>query len=461
MSVKSEILKNQLLINNAAAIEKFTPAFKRPEIRLRFIQSVSDIGNKHQENIQKTLKNFPVPIQKRLLLWLLNLKMRTVICEFVEKETSLSKEERQQFLKQARVSPIGKLVINLYDSNRLKMFTIGLTVFVLVFGFLLSFAITSYIRSFGSVNTSAQTVSNQTPQQHTNANLSDLPTSEQVWSVETQKNFERYSNGLRVETTYQTETRPRKFQLYDRSLEKPSTESFDKPIGILFHSTESDLVAFTPKNTGSIEAVSKETLQYIQRHQSYNYFIDRFGQVYRIVPDEQISFHAGRSLWADERGIIIELNESFIGVSFETKSADKTGGQLTEAQIISGRLLTGMLRNRFNIADANCVTHGLASVNPDNGVIAYHYDWLKGFPFKAIGITDKYDQPPPSIAEIGFIYDSDTMNKLGGTILPGLPKAAVSFKQRADKENKTTESLRAELRERYNKIMTRMREENR
>ncbi len=460
MSAKSERLKNQLLINNATAIEKFTPAFKRPELRLRFIQSISAIGNKHQENIGQAFKKFPAPVQKRFSQWILNLKMRKTICDFIEKEDSLSNLERQAFLRQAKLPLFGSFIINLYDKKLLNAFALGLTISVLVSGFLLSFVLVTYIRT-----TLPQTITNQTTQsqrqtQTPNTNLSDLPTSEKVWSVETQSNFERYSNGLRVDTTYSTNTRSRKFQLYDRNLEKPSTDNFDKPIGILYHSTESDLVAFAPTNTSSIEAVSKETLQYVQRHQSYNYFIDRFGQVYRIVPDEQVSYHAGRSLWADEKGIIIELNESFIGVSFETKSADKTGGQLTEAQLISGRLLTGTIRSRYNIPDANCVTHGLASVNPDNGVIAYHYDWLKGFPFKAIGITDKYDQPPPSIAELGFIYDSDTVNKLGGTILPGLPKAAAAFKERATKENTTTENLRNRLRQRYINIMNGIREAN-
>ena len=66
------------------------------------------------------------------------------------------------------------------------------------------------------------------------------------------------------------------------------------------------------------------------------------------------------------------------------------GEQLTEAQVLAGRLLTQVLRSRYRIDDANCTAHGLVSVNPSSGRIAFHHDWARGFPFEAMGLSDKY-----------------------------------------------------------------------
>jgi N-acetyl-anhydromuramyl-L-alanine amidase AmpD len=461
MSADSHRLKNKLLINNADSIAKLIPAFKNPAVRLRFIQSVSELGNKHEESIRNNLTDYPKPLQKFVLRWVFNLKVQDTIYEFLQNDPTLSQQEKKRFLRKVKVSSFGRFILKRYEKKQLRVFLLSSIACLVLCSFAVGFGAISLGRHLVAMRRANQSAAKQTNKQNGNTNLPDLPNStEKVWLVEKQSDNERYSNGLRILTIHQTTNRTRKFQIYDRNLEKPVTDFIDKPIGVLYHSTESDLVDFVPTNTDSIEAISKDILNFIKTNESYNYFVDRFGQVYRIVQEEDVAYHAGRSVWADERGIIVELNESFIGVSFETRSADTNESQLTEAQLISGRLLTGMLRSRYNIADVNCVTHGLASVNPDNGVIAYHYDWLQGFPFKAIGLTDKYEQPPPSIAELGFIYDGGTVKILGGGLsaVPGLPKAAAAFKQRAIKENTTPENLRLLLRERCLNIMNKMRE---
>lgn len=460
MSADSQRLKNKLLINNADSIARLIPAFKNPATRLRFIQSVSEIGNRHEANIRKDIEDYPKPLQSFVLRWVFNLTIQATVYDFLKSDSTLTKEEKTQILNKVKVTFLGRFILKRYERKQLKVFLISSVCFLIFGTFGLSFGAISLGRYIVAQKRANETASNKTSQQNVNTNVPDLPNSaEQVWMVESLQESERYSNGLRIVTTNQTTNRPRKFQLYDRNLEKPVTDFTDKPIGILYHSTESDLVDFVPTNTNSIQAISQDTLKFIQANKSYNYLIDRFGQVYRIVQDDDVAYHAGRSVWADEKGIIIELNESFIGVSFETRSGDAKQNQLTEAQIISGRLLTGMLRSRYNIADANCVTHGLASVNPDNGVIAYHYDWLKGFPFKAMGLTDKYELPLPSIAELGFIYDAGTLKILGGlTAVPGLSKAAADFKQRAESENVSPDDLRSILRVRCLNLMNQIRE---
>jgi len=53
----------------------------------------------------------------------------------------------------------------------------------------------------------------------------------------------------------------------------------------------------------------------------YNFLIDRFGRVFRIVNESDAAQHAGYSVWSDDRWLYVDLNESFLGVSFEARTA--------------------------------------------------------------------------------------------------------------------------------------------
>ncbi|HYE73637.1 MAG TPA: peptidoglycan recognition family protein, partial [Blastocatellia bacterium] len=220
------------------------------------------------------------------------------------------------------------------------------------------------------------------------------------------------------------------------------------PIGILYHTSESELVKFVADNNDDLQIRSKGLLGWVKKNKLYNYVIDRFGQVYRIVPDDQAANHAGNSLWSDSKYIYVGLNESFIGVSFETKS-EAGEDQLTEAQIVAGRALTAILRSRYNIDDANCVTHGLVSINPDQMVMGFHHDWIRGFPFEAMGLSDKYKVQPSAIKDYGCTYDSEVLGYMGGRPLPGVADAEAEFQRRAAQSNIKVEELRNRTRERY------------
>ena len=220
---------------------------------------------------------------------------------------------------------------------------------------------------------------------------------EKVWMVEQGEGFERYSNGARIINTFETANRPRRYLTFKPGATEAQGEAQSAPVGIVYHTSESVLLPFVEDNSGSIEFRSKNLLAYVRDKKSYNYVIDRFGQVYRVVRDEDAAFHAGNSVWSDGRVTYTGLNESFLGVCFETKADVAEGGeQLTEAQVLAGRLLTQVLRSRHQIDDANCTAHGLVSVNPSNARIAFHHDWARGFPFEAMGLSDKYSVAPAS-----------------------------------------------------------------
>src|SRR5919205_3479865 len=277
---------------------------------------------------------------------------------------------------------------------------------------------------------------------------------EKVWMVEQGEGFERYSNGARIINTFETANRPRRYLVYKPGTSEPQGGAQTAPVGIVYHTSESVLLPFVADNSGSIEARSRNLLAYVRDRKSYNYVIDRFGQIYRVVRDEDAAFHAGNSVWSDGRAVYAGLNESFLGVCFETKADVAEGGeQLTEAQVLAGRLLTQVLRSRYQIDDANCTAHGLVSVNPSSGRIAFHHDWARNFPFEAMGLSDKYAVAPAAVARFGFTYDDEIVAKLGGALWSGVKLAEDEFNARAAAERTTPEELRERMRARFREQM--------
>ena len=154
------------------------------------------------------------------------------------------------------------------------------------------------------------------------------------------------------------------------------------------------------------------------------------------MPESEYAFHAGHSLWADGGELYINLNQSFIGISFESRpraagpDTPREEG-VTEAQFAGARLLTEMLREKFSILETNCVTHEMVSVNPNKMLIGYHTDWRGRFPFAKVGLSDNYQAVLAGMAEWGFAYDSDFVKDLGGEIWPGIRRSQELFRREA------------------------------
>ena len=139
--------------------------------------------------------------------------------------------------------------------------------------------------------------------------------------------------------------------------------------------------------------------------------------------------------------------------------AESSGEQLTEAQLVAGRLLTQILRSRHHIEDANCVTHGLVSINPTKMLICFHHDWARGFPFEAFGLSDKYLVAPASVAEFGFNADEEVVAKLGGAMWPGVAAGEEQFRLRAEQTGTKEEALRKRMSGAYREQMELQRRE--
>src|SRR5262249_46184792 len=246
-------------------------------------------------------------------------------------------------------------------------------------------------------NRYGQSVITAVPSSTPNPNNELFSSSEKIFFVANEDGYEKWSNNCNISTKYETDNHPRSYYMIPRGSETDGEQKSNKIVGIVYHTPESSMVEFISDNNKAIQSSSRALLEFVQRHKSYNYMIDRFGGIYRIVRDDQTAYHAGDSLWADDKNTYVLLNESFIGVCFESKfeGASSLDDILTPAQIRSGRVLTDVLRTKYNIDDANCTTHGLVAVDPDKMLIARHHDWVRFFPFEAMGLSDKYKIQPP------------------------------------------------------------------
>ena len=255
-----------------------------------------------------------------------------------------------------------------------------------------------------------------------------------VWLVDRKADVETYSNGLRIENRYVVGTQARgRYPVFLRNhIDRGDSLYLDQPAGIVFHTTESDEVPLQPGQARKLKLIGEDVLLFVKQHRSYHFVVDRFGRVFRIVREEDVAYHSGNSVWADQQRVYVGLNTSFLGVAIQTQTrAGEDTASASGAQIYSVRVLTNMLRNKYHIAAANCVTHAQVSINPVNKLIGYHTDWAANFPFQAIGLPDNYMQPPASMVLFGFGYDSAYLHSTGTRLLPGLLRAESEVRARA------------------------------
>ena len=270
-----------------------------------------------------------------------------------------------------------------------------------------------------------------------------------VWLVETVNGQEVYSNGLRVETAMTQANEPRIPKVLDRATLRAVNDA--RISGIVFHTTESHLEPFGPANSVQIQNVGKNMLEFVRKCRCYNYVVDRFGRVHRVVPESDAAWHAGDSVWGDDHAVFVDLNHTFLAVAFEsqTQAGNVLPSTVTAAQVYAARALTGMLRSRYGFSESNCVTHAQVSVNPANFLIGLHTDWAANFPFYEIGLPDNYGRNYASLTEFGFVYDDHFLRSTGTRMLTGLSVSEDRIRRDAAARGLTIESHRAALRQRY------------
>jgi hypothetical protein len=270
-----------------------------------------------------------------------------------------------------------------------------------------------------------------------------------IWLVEKGPQWELYSSGLRIDTALAVKGAPRAYRVFDETgaLEAAVQTA---PVGLLFHTSESDLWPLEASYNEHLRDSSHALLRYVQKNKLYNYVIDRFGRVYRIVAEDNKANHAGFGVWANAGKVYLNLNHAFLGVSFETRWEGGKALPITQAQFAAGRNLSDYLRQRYAIVPEMCVTHGLTSVNPRKHLIGHHVDWARGFPFEAFGLPDQYWRPAPAVALFGFDYDDDFLKVLDEP-WPGVHAAESLLAGEAARAGKAVEDLRYERQTAYDR----------
>ena len=267
-----------------------------------------------------------------------------------------------------------------------------------------------------------------------------------VWLVDERNGAEYYSNGLRIEREFEVSTRPRRYWALQR--DDGRWVRLTCPSGIVFHNTESPMAAFDPDHNHALKWAGGRLLAYTSKHGLYNFVIDCFGRVFRIVAEGDAANHAGHSVWADGNLIYLGLNDSFVGVSFEGQT-NSPSAPSTPAQIAAARLLTEMLRSKYSIDAGNCVTHAQVSVNPGNMQLGYHTDWAVGFPYRELGLGNGYEARTPAITLFGFNYGPDLLEALGRKPWPGMVAAEQQLVGDAGAQGLTAAAHRKLLQRKY------------
>ena len=439
-------------------VESYARFFARPEVRLRFLNKTLALQAERTARMEQALGRWPMLRRYGLFEKLLNFSLYAVIFREVSQLLPSDSGGKRGLLGLHKQAPLSSRIFFRCYQFRRPLYAASAVVLVAL-GFAayrgeawtaaraseyLAGRYKSVERVYAADKEAAAGLAGHLPSYRPG----------KVWLVEQGADFERYSNGARIINSFGTANRPRRFLIFKPGGTEASGEAQSAPVGIVYHTSESVLLPFVAGNSDSIEFRSKNLLAYVREQKSYNYVIDRFGQVYRVVRDEDAAFHAGNSVWSDGRVVYAGLNESFLGVCFETQADVAEGGeQLTEAQVLAGRLLTQVLRSRYQIDDANCTAHGLVSVNPSNGRIAFHHDWARGFPFEAMGLSDKYAVAPAGVAELGFGYDPELVALLGGKLWPGVAAGETEFARRARTEGARPDELRGRMQKVYRERM--------
>jgi hypothetical protein len=281
----------------------------------------------------------------------------------------------------------------------------------------------------------------------------EAPTSpvSKVWLVDKSTDSETYSNGLRIDTSFEAANHSRSYLVFavDRPDDSAGVQR-NQPAGIVFHTTESRQAPFEAGANSALKRIGESLLDFVRRKHAYHFLIDRFGRVYRIVPESDAANHAGYSVWSDDDWLYLNLNESFLGISFEAQTEPgQVESTVSPAQVRSAAMLTEMLRDRYGISPKDCVTHAQVSVNPDNMRVGYHTDWASSFPFAQLGLPDNYARPLPALTDFGFEYDATFTRWAGTRLYAGVELAEQELDRSATESGVTTVSLRKMLQKRY------------
>ena len=176
-----------------------------------------------------------------------------------------------------------------------------------------------------------------------------------------------------------------------------------------------------------------------------------------MVPEGQAANHSGNSVWADENWFYVNLNESFLGISFEAASPGaQADAEIGPAQVHSAAMLIEMLRCRYRIPPSNYVTLAQVSVNPSNMQVGLHLDWASGFPF-AVDVTCYHMAAALPALYHGSDYDANYSRRADARMRTGLDAAERILTRDAAAARLRPVEYKNRLRQRYRGMLAQVR----
>ena len=258
-------------------VERYTPFFERPEDRLRFLSNTFVRQAERERQVRCTLRYLALVERTLLYRWLFSLMLHRLIFEELRRSRRALFEQGERLAEEIKVPFAARMFFYLYQARHV-CYSAGLVVVAaaLVIGF---YPLRAWSGTLWFTQ-SANAFASQNDQPHTRgasrasegettlaaAGVKYLPgyQAERIWLVEQKGAYERYSNGLRILTDYETDNHPRAYYSFPRGAGTTQTSIHYEPTAILYHASESDLLPFTVDNNDSIKPRTSALLNYVK-----------------------------------------------------------------------------------------------------------------------------------------------------------------------------------------------------
>lgn len=144
--------------------------------------------------------------------------------------------------------------------------------------------------------------------------------------------------------------------------------------------------------------------QFYKHQVSSHFLIDEGGNIFSLVEERNIAYHAGVSYWAG----VDSLNTSSIGIEFI--NSDPFNKRFTDYQIDAGIALSRHLVEKYAIKQSNIVGHSDIAYNKETGFLdrkqdpSHLFDWKK-FAENGIGVF------PDFIRQESYLFSHGDCNQ--------------------------------------------------
>ena len=162
------------------------------------------------------------------------------------------------------------------------------------------------------------------------------------------------------------------------------------------------------------------------RHKvSCHYLIDRKGQIFKMVDQDKVAWHAGKSKWKN----FINLNKNSIGIEIVNKGHELGYEKFTFQQINSVIQICKNLKKKYKIKNSNIVGHSdIAPLRKKDPGEKFPWKklyknnigiWYKKSKFKSMEIDDKKLEKLffKNLFKIGYRYFNKTRRSKNDTFL--------------------------------------------